>query len=112
VSVAEGVDVSFRAKDGLGRTWLVDVAGGFTASRPGLRRTDTLWKALGKAAVLHAADPATPLLVLTTDLPVARSSGAAALAALRGPGKPIRDVLVLSSADDFDRLRRHATGVG
>ena len=43
-----------------GDEWHFDVSGGFTSSRPGLKRTDTLWKALGKAAVLHEAYPQHP----------------------------------------------------
>ena len=50
-----GVRVNFEAVDQQGRAWLFDVSGAFTVTkRPGLRRTDTLWKALGKAAVLHS----------------------------------------------------------
>ena len=33
-------------------SWYVDVSGAFTSTRGGLRRTDTLWKSLGKAAAL------------------------------------------------------------
>jgi hypothetical protein len=51
---AGGVEVNFAARDASGgHTWYFDVSGGFTSSRPGLKRTDTLWKALGKAAVLQ-----------------------------------------------------------
>ena len=50
-----GVLVNFEAVDQKGETWLFDVSGAFTVTkRPGLRRTDTLWKALGKATVLHS----------------------------------------------------------
>ena len=44
-------------------------SGAFTSNRPGLKRTDTLWKALGKAAVLTRRDPDLPLVLLTTDAP-------------------------------------------
>jgi hypothetical protein len=105
VSGPEGVEVSFVARDQHGGPWHVDVAGGFTTSRPGLRRAEVLWKALGKAAVLASARPDADLLVLTTDVPAAGSTGASALRALVGPGKPIRDVIVLTSEDDVRRLR-------
>ena len=108
VSLPEGVEVNFVARDLGGREWYVDVSGGFTSSRPGLRRTDTLWKALGKAAVLQRRK--NPLLLLTTDAPHKGSAGAAALAQMRGPTKPIRDVIVLSSAEDLKRLRRYGLG--
>jgi site-specific DNA-methyltransferase (adenine-specific) len=110
VSLPEGVEVSFRGVDQGGTTWHVDVAGGFTSNRPGLRRSDTLWKALGKAAVLHEAHPGTPHLLLTTELPSKKSAAAAALAAVTGPARPIHDVIVLSSAIDLLRLKGYGAG--
>jgi site-specific DNA-methyltransferase (adenine-specific) len=104
VSFPEGVEVSFVARDQRGRPWHVDVAGGFTSSRPGLRRADALWKALGKAAVLASARPGVGLVLLTTDVPTAGSAGDSALRALVGAGKPIHDVIVLTSEDDLRRL--------
>ena len=108
VRVPEGVEVSFVATDQAGNKWFFDVSGGFTSNRPGLRRTDTLWKALGKAAVLHQAHPQSCLVLLTTDVPAGNSTGHAALATLQGPKKPIRDVIVLTSSEDLERLRHHA----
>ena len=105
VSFPEGVEVSFVARDQHGRPWPIDVAGGFTSSRPGLRRAEVLWKVLGKAAVLASARPDVGLVVLTTDVPAAGSTGDSALRALVGRGKPIRDVIVLTSEADVRRLR-------
>jgi site-specific DNA-methyltransferase (adenine-specific) len=110
VSLPEGVEVNFVARNQAGKQWFFDVSGGFTSNRPGLRRTETLWKALGKASVLHRAYPQRQLILLTTDAPAPTSSGHAALAVLRGPKKPIRDVIVLSAAEDLQRLRRYARG--
>ena len=110
VSLPEGVEVNFVARDANNQRWYFDVSGGFTSSRPGLKRTDTLWKALGKAAVLHETHRDVPLVLLTTDSPAPGSSGAAALAAVTGTKHPIRDLIVLSSADDLDRLRVHGRG--
>jgi DNA modification methylase len=104
VPMSGGVEVNFRASDELGNTWLFDVSGGFTSTRPGLKRTDTLWKALGKAAVLREIDAKTPLVLLTTDAPTSGSAGAQALNALTGPGKPITAVLELRSPTDLERL--------
>jgi site-specific DNA-methyltransferase (adenine-specific) len=105
-----GVAVSFAARDGCDRQWLFDVSGGFTSSRPGLRRTDSLWKALGKAAVIREAHAGSRFVLLTTGLPEHGSSGASALSALVGPERPIRDVIMLSGIEDMQRLRAHAVG--
>ena len=112
VRFPQGVDVSFRALDATGRAWLFEVPGGFTSSRPGLKRTDVLWKTLGKAAVLHHRHPASRLVLLTTDVPTAGSQAEAALAAVCGPGKPVAAVLRMTSPDDVARLGRLAAGEG
>jgi site-specific DNA-methyltransferase (adenine-specific) len=97
VKLPEGVDVTFAARDADGATWLFEVAGGFTTTRPGLRRSDTFWKALGKAAVLHASRPGTPFVLLTPARPATGTPAANALAAVVGPDKPIREVVELSA---------------
>lgn len=110
VRFGSGVEVNFAATDKLGTRWFFDVSGGFTSSRPGLKRTDTLWKALGKALVLHETDPTVPLVLLTTHAPPAKSSGAASLSVVTGRGKPIRAVLEMLSHEgqrtlgDFARV--------
>ncbi len=109
VALPVGVEVSFRACDRDGGEWFFDVSGGFTSTRPGLKRTDTLWKALGKAAVLHEAYPKIPLVLLTTDAPKA-GAGAAALRVVRGPGRPIFDVLQMTSPIDQRKLHAYAHG--
>lgn len=93
-----GVEINFEARDRTGRRWRFDVSGAFTVTqRAGLRRTDTLWKALGKAAVLHFAEEGKPdrprLVLLTTNPPNPGSTGARALAAARGRNKPIWNVV-------------------
>src|SRR5262249_13320404 len=70
------------ATDPAGREWLVDVVGGFTLARPGLRRTDVLERTLGRAARLSGYG-AERLLVLATDVPERGSPLAAALAPAR-----------------------------
>jgi site-specific DNA-methyltransferase (adenine-specific) len=112
VKLPEGVEVNFAARDAARRRWFFDVSGGFTSTRPGLRRTDTLWKALGKAAVIKAAYPNARLVLLTTDAPPRNSGGYAALSVLLGARRPIRDVIVLSSPQDLQRLRRYARAQG
>jgi DNA modification methylase len=107
---AGGVEVNYVAKDVEGRRWFFDVSGAFTSPRAGLRRTDTLWKALGKAAVLKAtqADDYS-LIFLTTDLPSPGSSGDAALkAAMRGG--ICLDAIEMLDPDGQRRLGEYALG--
>ena len=105
---ALGVDVSFLACDATGAEWAFEVCGGFTTTRSGLKRPDTLWKALGKAAVLHQAQPEVPLVLLTTEAPTPGSAGEAALGVVLGAGKAVHDVVELLNAGDQERLRHHA----
>ena len=106
-----GVDVDFEAVDHNGEPWLFDVAGALSITqRPGLRRSETLWKALGKAAVLHADGQSPPLVLLTTDLPAPNSSGHRALNAVTGPDKPVYDVIGMLAEDVLARLADLAAG--
>jgi site-specific DNA-methyltransferase (adenine-specific) len=79
VKLPGGVELAFGGVDGSGTRWVVDVVGGFTTGGSGLRRSDLLWRTLGRAATIKAADPATHMLVMTTDLPSPRSPAAKAL---------------------------------
>jgi site-specific DNA-methyltransferase (adenine-specific) len=109
-----GIVLNFVATDQTGADWAFDVSGAFTTNRAGLRRTDTLWKSLGKAAVLHesqAADGAgaMPLVLLTTDAPAKGTAGHQALRVMRGDDRPVFDVVELMNTDDQARLRAYAT---
>ena len=111
--VAEGcgVEVNFKALDQKGQPWCFDVSGAFSVTqRPGLRRTDTLWKALGKASVLHSKNPETRLVLLTTDRPALNSAGDRALKELTGPNKAVRAVIEMDSPEDLERLAGLASG--
>ena len=106
-----GVEVNFSALDQTGRRWLFDVSGAFSVTqRPGLRRTDTLWKALGKAAVLHSRPDKDPLVLLTTDRPVPNSAGHRALQAVTGTDNPVYAVIEMEDPDDLRRLAALADG--
>ena len=107
-----GVEINFKAIDLRGKEWLFDVSGAFSVTlRPGLRRTDTLWKALGKAAVLHSTNPKTRLVLLTTDTPAPNSAGHRALKAVTGDGKPVYDVIGMREPADLARLADLARGL-
>jgi site-specific DNA-methyltransferase (adenine-specific) len=103
-----GIELNFLAADQAGHEWAFDVSGAFTSSRAGLKRTDTLWKALGKAAVLHEGRNDLPLVLLTTDAPTRGSAGNSALDVLRGPGRPVFDLIELLDAGDQKRLCDYA----
>jgi DNA modification methylase len=75
-----GVTVTISADDLSGKPWNFDVTGAFTITPSGLVRTDTLWRCLGRAAVLRAGGVA-PVVLLTSHLPPPRSEGDKALRA-------------------------------
>jgi site-specific DNA-methyltransferase (adenine-specific) len=102
-----GVTVNFIAVDGDGVPWYFDVSGAFTTTRGGLLRTDTVWKALGRANVLINHDK-TPIVLLTSNLPRPRSEGDVALRAV-GPGV-VFDAIEMLADDQRDRLKLYAEG--
>ncbi len=104
-----GVEVNFTARDSKARLWLFDVTGSFTTHRSGLKRNDTLWKALGKAAVLREAGNA-PCVLLTTDIPVRGSAGAEALKHVTGPRKSVYAVIEMLAQSGVDNLRLLCNG--
>ena len=104
-----GLAVDFTGTDAKGRTWYFDVAGPNSAYRGGMARSETVWRALGRAHVLAAGGHA-PFVVLTTQLP---RSGTEADRALRAPGPGgIFDAVDLLSADARKRLVTYAKGRG
>jgi site-specific DNA-methyltransferase (adenine-specific) len=104
-----GVQFNLRVVDAQGdREFLVDVSGAFTTARPGLLRTDTLWKTLGRAHVLKSLDEDARLLVVTSNLPRPGSDGEKALHAV-GPGN-VWDAIEMFDAGGVDRLAAYAQG--
>jgi modification methylase len=103
-----GLELNFRAFDRNDEPWYFDVSGAFSSTRPGLKRTDTLWKALGKALVLQSVQPHVPLVLLTTDVPPRNSAGDAALQQVMGPGLAVADVVEMSNSDAVKRLQAYA----
>ena len=97
------VDVDLAATDAEGRRWLVLVAGGFTPSPSGLRRTDVLWRTIGQASVLRAAGRAERVLVLTTERPARGTAAARSLDAV--VGEAIHAVVELRDPGAVDELR-------
>ncbi|MBI00205.1 MAG: hypothetical protein CL467_06335 [Acidimicrobiaceae bacterium] len=104
-----GLQFPFLVTDpALGRLWHVEVAGGFTNARPGMRRADVLWRTLGRAHVLAASQAANSsrLLVMTPRIPRAGAEGDRALRAVGGRG--VFDVLELFDPMAMERLRQYA----
>ena len=98
------IKISFTAHDPAGELWRFDLSGGFTqVSQPGLSANESLWRAIGKATVLHLSDPA-PLVVLTTGRPATGTAGHEALDAVTGRGRPITGIIHLGEPDGIPRL--------
>jgi DNA modification methylase len=103
-----GLEFAFAAEDHGGGRWLFDVSGSFARGKSGLIRSETLWKALGKAAAFRALEPHGPRLVLLTmDLPAPGTPEHAALVALRGD--VVADAVCVLDPHTADRLRAHAS---
>lgn len=101
-----GVTVDLTASDDGGGHWWFALAGTHTTARPGLQRSDALWKALGRAAALRSVRPQTPLVLLTTGLPRAGSELDQVLRAARAD--LFHDVIDLASSSDLGRLAQLA----
>jgi site-specific DNA-methyltransferase (adenine-specific) len=101
------VDCDLAATDAAGRPWLVMVAGGFTPSPSGLRRTDVLWRTIGQAAAVRAAGWPERVLVLTPERPAKGTAQARTLDAVVGPdgGAAIAAVVELADEGALDALR-------
>lgn len=110
VRLRAGVQMALAGRDAGGRRWFFDVSGSLGTIRGGLRRSEVLWATLGRAAVVHAAYPENPLVLLTTDAPVPGSAGERSWRALSVPDGPgglptVYDVVELESEQALSRLR-------
>jgi site-specific DNA-methyltransferase (adenine-specific) len=102
-----GLAVSFTAKDKAGVLWHFDVAGSNSSYRGGMSKTDTVWRALGRAHVM-AANSVKPFVILTPQLPRAGSEGDKALRSTGWNG--IFDAIDLFSLGAQERLSSYAKG--
>jgi site-specific DNA-methyltransferase (adenine-specific) len=108
VKVGPGIDLSFQALDQSGHPWLFDLHGAFSASAPGLARTDVLWKAIGRAAAVDRHRDGRRLVLLTSHVPPPRSPAARILSEMVGPDRAIHDVIELLDPEGAARLAAHA----
>jgi DNA modification methylase len=110
-----GIDISLVMADADGQPWMFDVSGGFTTTRAGLRRAETLLRSLGKAHVVAGARDqlgelsSAPLVLLTSHLPRPGSDGDRTLRAA-GPRAFFDAIEMLDSGEGFARLRAYAEG--
>jgi hypothetical protein len=99
-----GVEIDQEVRSPTGRLVWFEYKGSVQGDRPGLRRTDTLKKAIANGALLRSlADPA-PYVVITSHLPES-GAGAAMLAAALRLGY-LTDVVCLYDPKAVARLRR------
>lgn len=99
-----GLTVNYIGEDKNARDWYFDVSGAFTSPRAGLIRTDTMWKTLGRANVLHQAG-IERLVLLTTNLPREGSGGHKALTAA---AETFFDAVEMLTPEGKARLRLYA----
>ena len=108
------VEVDFDVETEDGQAWYFDVSGGFTSGRAGLRRTDTVWKALGRAALCrphHDGSPHVNYVLLTTHLPPKGSAGWKALIEAQ-KSRLIFDAIEMLSPEGQEQLARYAVSGG
>ncbi|MGD9705725.1 MAG: site-specific DNA-methyltransferase [Acidimicrobiia bacterium] len=104
-----GVTVDFEATDAAGQRWLFDIAGPHTSRRGGLLRTDTVWRALGRAAAVRGrVGREVPIVLLASQLP-RRPSESDTILRAAGPDA-FFDAIDLLSAEARSRLTHYATG--
>jgi site-specific DNA-methyltransferase (adenine-specific) len=104
-----GMTMNFVAVDQRDEEWYFDVSGAFSSARGGLRRTDTLWKSLGRAHVLaNSEKQTTPVVLFTSHLPRPGTDGDRALHAATADA--FFDALEMYDEADQARLAAYARG--
>ena len=104
VLVEVGVEIDQEAVSPSGAAVWFEYKGSIQGHRPGLRRTDTLKKAIANGALLRALPDAAPYVVITSHLPEA-GSGAAMLRSALELGY-LADVVCLYDPSSTRRLGR------
>ncbi len=99
-----GVEIDQEAVSPTGAVVWFEYKGSIQGNRPGLRRTDTMKKAIANGALLRALDDPAPYVVITSHLPEA-GSGAAMLATASELGY-LADVVCLYDPASTVRLKR------
>lgn len=97
-----GVEIDRVATSKRGLTYWFEYKGSIQGTRPGLRRTDTMKKAIANGSLLRAVTSAHPYVVLTSHLPEA-GAGRAMLDAALELGY-FADVICVYDPGDVARL--------
>jgi DNA modification methylase len=103
-----GPIVAIEATDALGGSWLFDVSGALTSARTGLHRTETAWRAAGRAVFIANSGSARRLILVTSHLPKRSSEADAAIRSLGT--STLFDAMELGSPEGRARLTRYASG--
>jgi site-specific DNA-methyltransferase (adenine-specific) len=80
-----GISLPFEVTNATGDRLWVEIGGPHRSLRGGLSRTDIVLRCLGRAAAIRHARGEIPLIVLTTQMPLARSEAATVLTAACTP---------------------------
>ena len=100
-----GIEIDGDIETSGGQLFWAEFKGSWQGDVPGLRRTDTVKKALANAfLVATAPDDYPPMIILTSHLPKPGSAGAKMLQAARAAGA-IADVININDPEDVARLR-------
>ena len=99
-----GVEIDQEAVSPSGRVVWFEYKGSVQGNRPGLRRTDTLKKAIANGALLRSLTDPAPYVVVTSHLPESGSGAAMLQAALRL--RCFADVVCLYDPSSTRRLAR------
>jgi DNA modification methylase len=109
---ATGVVIPFEVTNPKGDRFWCEVGGPNRRHRGGLSRSEQVLRVLGRAAVVRHARGEIPLLLLTTQMPAARSEAATMLAAAmaRPEHRIIDHVIDVSNPQSLALLQSLATG--
>lgn len=111
VKLGTGMVIDFVCTDPTGGVWYVDFSGTSSSIRAGLRRTDAIWKSLGRSALVERPGASTDprWLVLTTDSVPAAGPAWKALQQGRKLGL-VHDALDVFQEATVERLKLYAAG--
>jgi DNA modification methylase len=104
VRLSPGVTVSFRAVGADGIVRLFELGGTHTPARSGLARIDVVWRTIAKASIAQQVAPGVEFVVLSSG-----TVRGGPIASVSGSGRPIAQVIDVTSPDALDRLASATT---